>query len=91
MLNWLGRLIKLPETFLNISGQPGGGVIQVSVKPGGGVIQVNGKYVNIGKSLTWLRCNTGKDTTRWLEGGMQIRNRYSRLIIGSVIYSLFLF
>lgn len=29
MLNWLGRLLKLPEAFLNKPGSPGGGVIQV--------------------------------------------------------------
>ncbi|XP_067941522.1 aromatic-L-amino-acid decarboxylase-like [Watersipora subatra] len=28
MLNWLGKLLKLPESFLNIPGQPGGGVLQ---------------------------------------------------------------
>lgn len=30
MMNWLGRLLDLPEDFLNCSEGPGGGVIQVS-------------------------------------------------------------
>lgn len=29
MMNWLGRLLQLPEEFLNIPGKPGGGIIQV--------------------------------------------------------------
>lgn len=29
MMNWLGRLLDLPEEFLNCSEGPGGGVIQV--------------------------------------------------------------
>lgn len=29
-MNWLGKLINLPEGFLNSSSGPGGGVIQVS-------------------------------------------------------------
>lgn len=31
MLNWLGRLLQLPEEFLNLPGSSGGGCIQVSV------------------------------------------------------------
>lgn len=30
MMNWLGKLLNLPEEFLNCSDGPGGGVIQVS-------------------------------------------------------------
>lgn len=30
MLNWLGRLLQLPEALLNVPGQNGGGCIQVS-------------------------------------------------------------
>lgn len=29
MMNWLGRMLELPEEFLNCSEGPGGGVIQV--------------------------------------------------------------
>lgn len=29
-MNWLGKLLGLPEEFLNCSSGPGGGVIQVS-------------------------------------------------------------
>lgn len=31
MMNWLGKLLGLPEEFLNCSEGPGGGVIQVSI------------------------------------------------------------
>lgn len=31
-MNWLGKLLGLPEEFLNCSDGPGGGVIQVCVK-----------------------------------------------------------
>nr|CAD7432258.1 unnamed protein product [Timema monikensis] len=55
MLDWLGKMLDLPKTFLACSGGKGGGVIQVSVLEargwrhtgqvswgqGGGVIQVN--------------------------------------------------
>lgn len=30
-MNWLGKLLGLPEEFLNCSAGPGGGIIQVSV------------------------------------------------------------
>lgn len=31
-MNWLGKLLGLPEEFLNCSSGPGGGVIQVNTK-----------------------------------------------------------
>lgn len=31
MMNWLGKMIELPEEFLNCSNGPGGGVIQVLI------------------------------------------------------------
>lgn len=31
IMNWLGRLLGLPEEFLNCSEGPGGGIIQVSI------------------------------------------------------------
>ena len=33
MMNWLGKLLNLPEEFLNCSEGPGGGVIQVKPTP----------------------------------------------------------
>lgn len=32
MMDWLGKMLRLPEGFLFESGGPGGGVIQVKLK-----------------------------------------------------------
>nr|CAD7608261.1 unnamed protein product [Timema genevievae] len=73
MLDWLGKMLDLPKTFLACSGGKGGGVIQVSV--------LGAREAESYRSVFWLVLGQG----RWRHSGQYTGGKGGRVIQVSVL------